>query len=129
MLGFGYIILSYIRLCSRANELMWRNQLFMFFSIFFIIVTVVLFFADGFEINSFAGNRILLLFTVMNMYTFYLQYMYSITREETQRTVRGQYENQGVGLLEVATGSDGDCVDLEFDDMPREKQITYARID
>jgi hypothetical protein len=60
--------------------MLWRNQLFLFFSVFFIVITIVLFFVNGFEINTLAGNRLLLLYTSMNMYTFYMQYMYSLSR-------------------------------------------------
>ena len=55
------------------------------------------------------------------MYTFYLQYMYSITGQERdkveKREIYGEDKRQGgFGLLE--NGSDGaDCVDLEFKDM------------
>ena len=93
----------------------------MFFSIFFLFLTIVMFFVNGFSINDMAGNRILLLFTLMNMYTFYLQYMYSITGEERDKVEKGEIYGDanrqgGFGLLE--NGSDGaDCVDLEFKDM------------
>jgi hypothetical protein len=80
IIGFCYIFISYIRLCVRGDEMLWRNQLFLFFSVFFIVITIVLFFVNGFEINTLAGNRILLLYTSMNMYTFYMQYMYSLSR-------------------------------------------------
>ena len=87
---FAYIIFSYIRLCTKLDTLLWRNQLFLFFSVFFIVMTLSLFFVNGFSINSFAGNRVLLLCTSMNMYTFYLQYMYSLPKEERDRVQRGQ---------------------------------------
>ena len=80
--GFVYLLFRYITICTKVDEKMWRNQLFMFFSIFFLFVVLVMFFINGFSINDMAGNRMLLLFTVMNMYTFYLQYMYSITNEQ-----------------------------------------------
>lgn len=51
----------------------------MFFSIFFIFISIVMFFVNGYNIFSYTGNRILLLFTQANMYTFYMQYMYSVT--------------------------------------------------
>lgn len=75
-------MIDYVRIFLKMNEMLWRNQLFLLFSIFFIVLTVAFFFVEGFEINSLTGSRILLLYTLMNMYTFYLQYMYSITSEE-----------------------------------------------
>ena len=87
--GFLYILIQYIRICIKVSDKLWRNQLFMFFSIFFLIITLVMFFVNGFHIFDMAGNRILFLFTAMNMYTFYMQYMYSITAEERDRIERG----------------------------------------
>jgi hypothetical protein len=48
LLGFCYIVVSYIRLCMKADTLLWRNQLFLFFSVFFIVITISLFFINGF---------------------------------------------------------------------------------
>lgn len=79
-------------------------------------MSVAFFFVNGLSINYFMGNRILLLFTMMNMYTFYLQYMYSLSRDERGRVERGQVEAGGMGLLEVHSG-DNDFVDLEFDNL------------
>ena len=67
-----------------------------------------------------SGSRILLLFTIMNMYTFYLQYMYSITGDEKNNVEMDDVYHQGgkahggFGLLENASEGGSDCVDLEF---------------
>ena len=82
MAGFIYIIINYIRICTQVDSKLWRNQLFMFFSIFFIFISIVMFFVNGYHIFSYEGNRILLLYTQANLYAFYMQYMYSITKEE-----------------------------------------------
>jgi len=47
----------------------------------------------------------------MNIYTFYLQYMYSITFEEREKIYKYHYDNQRVGLLEANSAD----VDLDFD--------------
>lgn len=127
VLGFSYIVFTYIRLCIKADQLLWRNQLFLFFSVFFIVMVIALFFVNGFEINSFAGNRILLLFTMMNMYVFYMQYMYTISKEERDRVNRGQLDRPEMGLLEVKSGED-DCVDLSFDDSIGSKIHTQDKL-
>ena len=82
VMGFAYIVAQYIRICMQVGQKMWRSQLFMFFSLFFLLVALLMFFVNGFSINDMSGNRILLLFTIMNMYTFYLQHMYSNTGDE-----------------------------------------------
>ncbi len=87
LIGFCYIVVCYIRLFMKAGELLWRNQLFLLFSASFIIMTIALIFINGFEINYLAKNRILLLF-FMNIYTFYMQYMYSISKEERERVLQ-----------------------------------------
>ena len=49
------------------------------------------------------------------MYTFYMQYMYSVTSEEVERIQRGQLqENDGMKEIFSAKGSDNDFVDLDF---------------
>ena len=49
------------------------------------------------------------------MYTFYMQYMDSITGEEVERIDRGQLqENDGMKEIFSAKGSDNDFVDLDF---------------
>ena len=51
----------------------------------------------------------------MNMYTFYMQYMYSVTGEEVERIERGQLrESDGIKDIFSAKGSDNDFVDLDF---------------
>lgn len=90
LVGFIYIIVQYARICMQVDEKLWRNQLFMFFSIFFIFISIVMFFVNGYNVFSYTGNRILLLYTQANMYTFYMQYMYSVTAEEKTRIERGQ---------------------------------------
>ena len=95
--GFIYIAFRYIKICMSIEEKLWRNEMFMFFSLFFLFTTLVIFVINGFRIHSYHGNRILLLYTEMNMYTFYMQYMYSVTGEEVERIDRGQLQdNEGV---------------------------------
>lgn len=48
LVGFAYIVVSYIRLCIKVDQMLWRNQLFLFFSVFFIAITIALFFLNGF---------------------------------------------------------------------------------
>ena len=58
--------------------------MFLAFSFLYIIVMIVMLVINGFSVYEYAGNRILILFSFMNMYTIYLQYMYSINSKEAQ---------------------------------------------
>ena len=122
-LGFAYILVEYARVCTQVDEKLWRNQLFMFFSIFFIFISIVLFAVNGYSIFSYEGNRILVLFTEVNMYTFYMQYMYSVSGEEKIKIDRGQLYEENNELFEqhndlLENRENKDCVDLEFDELP-----------
>ena len=61
--GFLYIAFKYIKICITIEEKLWRNEMFMFFSLFFLFTTLVIFIINGFKIHSYHGNRILLLYT------------------------------------------------------------------
>ena len=85
--------------------------MFMFFSLFFLFTTLVIFVMNGFRIHSYHGNRILLLYTEMNMYTFYMQYMYSVTSEELAKIKSGEFQETD-RVKEVLSAKD--FVDLDF---------------
>jgi hypothetical protein len=99
--GFGYMIYQYIEIFRRFEGKLWRNQLFVFFSIFFIIVTCfckcsanIVFFINGFDIHSFIGGRVLILYVELNTYLMYMQYMYSPTAEAILKSQQGgDYQN------------------------------------
>jgi hypothetical protein len=93
VVAFGYMIAQYIQIFLKFEGKLWRNQLFVFFSIFFIIVTFfckyslnVVFFINGFDIHSFIGGRVLILYVELNTYLIYMQYMYSPTAEAIQKS-------------------------------------------
>ena len=61
--GFIYILVRYVNICMSVGNKLWRNQMFLFFSLFFLFTTLVLFIVNGFRIHSYHGNRILLIYT------------------------------------------------------------------
>lgn len=73
--------MQFVRNCEGFTNKLWRNQMFMVFSAFFIVTLGVITISNEFTIFEYAGNLILLQFTVINMYTIFMQYMYSITNE------------------------------------------------
>ena len=76
--GLVYIGVQYVRSAMNFFNKIWRNQMFLLFSFIFIVVIVVMLIIDGFSVYEYTGNRIMILFGFMNIYTVYLQYMYSI---------------------------------------------------
>lgn len=70
--------------------------MFIFFSLFFLFTTMVLFIINGFTIHSYHGNRVLLLYTSMNMYGFYMSYMYTVTGEDMEKVDKGQINEEGI---------------------------------
>ncbi len=66
----------------------WRNQIFLMFSFLFIVIIFVMLIIDGFSVYEYTGNRILILFGFMNMYTIFLQYMFSINTKEASKLDR-----------------------------------------
>jgi hypothetical protein len=83
--GLVYIATQYIRSAMNFFSKIWRNQMFLLFSFIFFIVIIVMLVIDGFSVYEYTGNRILILFGFMNMYTIYMQYMYSINGAEADR--------------------------------------------
>jgi hypothetical protein len=76
--GLTYIAVQYVRSAMEFFNKIWRNQMFLVFSFIFFLVISIMLVINGFSVYEYAGNRILILFGFMNMYTVYLQYMYSI---------------------------------------------------
>lgn len=94
--GFGFMIAMYVQIFLKFEEKLWRHQLFVFFSIFFVLVTFfctlptnLVFFINGFDIHNFVGGRVLMLYVELNTYLFYMQYMYSPTSEAIQKSQQG----------------------------------------
>lgn len=100
--------------------------MFLMFSFIYIVVILVMLAIEGFSVYEYTGNRILILFGFMNMYTIYLQYMYSINNQEAIKLDRERLVGMGsMGRSEVETiashfGNEEIMVDLdsEIGDQP-----------
>jgi len=95
--GLGFMIAQYVQIFMKFESKLWRHQLFVFFSIFFVLVTFFcksfanpVFFINGFDIHSFVGGRVLMLYVEINTYMFYMQYMYSPTDEAINKSESGE---------------------------------------
>ena len=93
--------------------------MFLMFSFIYIVVIVVMLIIEGFSVYEYTGNRILILFGFMNMYTIYLQYMYSINNQEAAKLDRERLTGSGnLARSEVETiashfGNEEIMVDLD----------------
>jgi hypothetical protein len=74
-----YICIQYIIFCRDYDKLIWRYKVFGVFSLYFILVYALIMFTGSFQIRSFEGNRVLLTVSMMNLYIYYMQYMWSPT--------------------------------------------------
>jgi hypothetical protein len=109
LVSFGYMIAQFVQISLKFEGRLWRNQLFVFFSIFFIIVTFfcifnlkLVFFVNGFDIHSFIGGRVLMLYVELNTYLLYMQYMYSPTTEAILKSKQGSdYESTYLNEINI----------------------------
>lgn len=79
--GLVYIAVQFTRSAMNFFDKIWRNQMFLLFSFLYIVIILVMLIIEGFSVYEYTGNRILILFGFMNMYTIYLQYMFSISSQ------------------------------------------------
>jgi len=56
---------------------MYRSSLYMFFSLVFMLLMFVVIVTNGISIYNFDASNILFLYVLMNIYVYYLQYMYT----------------------------------------------------
>ena len=93
--GLVYISVQFVRSAMNFFDKIWRNQMFLMFSFIYIVVIMVMLIIEGFSVYEYTGNRILILFGFMNMYTIYLQYMYSINNQEAAKLDRERLVGNG----------------------------------
>ena len=76
-----YIVYRYICICFNKSDRLWRSELFMVYSILFILAMVLFLATDNaFGAYHYDGTTVVFLYGLMNLYTWYLEYMYSPTK-------------------------------------------------
>jgi hypothetical protein len=75
--GLLYVVVQTIRTCTLLEKLMYRSTVYMFFSLVFMLLMLVIIVTNGISIYNFDGSGILYLYVLMNIYVYYLQYMYT----------------------------------------------------
>ncbi|EAS03482.3 Wnt secretion Wnt-binding factor (macronuclear) [Tetrahymena thermophila SB210] len=91
---FLYIIYLYYWVFKSYNTLIWRNRLFSLFSMYYIVCCALFAFSGSMDIYGSVGGRALLFITILNLYVYYLHYMYSFSPQ-------GYQEAQQIINLEV----------------------------
>lgn len=82
LIGFIYIVYRYLKVCMSGETKLWRNNIFMVFSCMFILALFIIIATNSLILFNYKGSSILLVYGLINIYVYYLQYMYSITGEE-----------------------------------------------
>jgi hypothetical protein len=81
-LACTYIIYLYICILKEKPNRLYRHNLFMIFTAVFFISTTVFFFLGGYDLYNYSASKIFFTFAFMNMYSFYLQYLYAPSPEQ-----------------------------------------------
>jgi len=121
LLGFIYVIYRYSRVCMSPDTKLWRTYIFMVFSCIFILSLFIIIASNSLVLFNYKGPSILLVYGLINIYVYYLQYMYSITREESLKLVNtdgGMLEEENYDALTIGTI---DIVDVNLDSPEKTK--------
>lgn len=112
--GVAYVAYRFVSSCISEAGRTWRSYLYMVFSSVFIIAVFIIIISNSLILYNYSAPAILIIFTLVNIYVYYLQYMYTITREELDKInnpspeVEHNYDVITVGTIEL--------VDVNLDD-------------
>lgn len=83
MVAIALVILLfyYIQYCRFYNSRIWRFKLIGLFTIYFVFSFSLFLYTGSFSLYEFDGNRILLTITILNLYIYYMQYLWSPSAE------------------------------------------------
>lgn len=120
--GFAYLGFRYVNICMTDGSKLWRSQMYLIFSVFFIFTIGLFLVSNSFSIFNYSGQKIILVFTLINTYVIYLQYMYTLTRGENKRLGAEPGDEQiTVGTMDIAD------INLDEDHSIDTKQINKVR--
>lgn len=99
LVGIAYVAYRFLRSCM--GERTWRSYVFMVFSSVFILAVFIVVVSNSLILYNYSAPAILIVYTLINIYLYYLQYMYTITPEELQKLSDPQHNHYDV--ITVAT--------------------------
>jgi hypothetical protein len=83
--GIVYIAVRFVRSCMAPEGRTWRSSLFMAFSSAFIFGIFIIIVSNSLVLFSYSGSSILIVYGLVNIYVYYIQYMFTITRDEVDK--------------------------------------------
>jgi phosphatidylglycerophosphate synthase len=83
ILSVLYIGYRYGQICASDEAKLWRSYIFMVFSIIFIIAMFIIVASNSLVPYGYQGSAIFLVYAFVNLYIYYIQYMFTITKEES----------------------------------------------
>jgi hypothetical protein len=83
-LGCIYILYLFLYTLKYKPGRPHRHNVFMAISAAFFISTVVFFFVGGYDLYSYSASKILFTLCFMNLYSFFLQYLYAPTEKQVR---------------------------------------------
>jgi hypothetical protein len=125
--GMVYIAARFIRSCMAPEGRTWRSQLFMAFSSAFIIGVFIIVVSNALAPYNYSGSSILVVYTLVNVYVYYLQYMFTITREEAARLEHPEPLPDRQDNYDVITVGTIDLVDVNLDDDDFEEEFNDTK--
>lgn len=72
-----YIIYLFLYTLNYKPSRAYRHNIFMAFSAAFFVSTIVFFFVGGYDLYNYSASKIFFTLCFMNMYSFFLQYLYA----------------------------------------------------
>lgn len=75
-----YTSFRYAQICASSESKLWRSYIFVVFSSIFIVVIFIIACSNAFIPFNYEGPVIFLTYAFVNIYIYYLQYMYTVTR-------------------------------------------------
>lgn len=87
-LACTYIIYLIIRVIRDRPNRLYRHNVFLVLTVIFFISTIVFFFVGGYNVYDYSAAKIFFTLAFMNLYSFYLQYLYAPTAKQMRKFAR-----------------------------------------
>lgn len=98
----------------------------MSFSCAFILAIFIIVVSNALAPYNYNGSGILVVYSMVNIYVYYLQYMFTVTREETERIVHPPEAPEQQDQYDVLTVGTIDLVDVNLDEEEEESKGSAA---
>jgi hypothetical protein len=127
IIGLGWLLNSTVYICRNFQTRMWRHKMFFTFSLYFIICYFIMVFTGSMSVYNLDGSRVLLLIGILNIYIWFLQYLYAPNAQgikEYQSNQTLEHRREAVANYDVLDESDQD-IQIEFQQPPGEHNQNY----